>query len=163
MLVQEYIAEILDHQAPGEWEEEMRKAFSNERTSGDEEDTMDFDIDDLTGDDGSDSDSEIGSDEQDHDHGESSLRGKSEDSEDSDGDSLSTSLQSPGEVKIDPHSGWLGGPWEIPDRSLAERKVSRTLSPDLGLDEDDPIESSSDEIIRSSNAEDAKEIYGTPH
>ena len=34
MLVQEYIAEVLDPQPPSEWEEEMHKAFT---TSGDED------------------------------------------------------------------------------------------------------------------------------
>jgi len=64
MLVQEYIAEALDPQPPGEWDEEILKAFTAECTSEDEGDATDADID------GSDSNAEIDSDEQ----GESSCQ-----------------------------------------------------------------------------------------
>ena len=66
MLVQEYIAQVLDTQPPDEWKEDMHKAFTTGCTTEDEEEAAGVDSDDTPGHVGSDSDAEI-SDEQDDD------------------------------------------------------------------------------------------------
>jgi len=163
MLVQEYIAEVLDPQPSGEWEEEMRKAFTTGCTSEDEGDAVGVDIDDVTG--SHNFDGELDADEQDQDDGDAS-GGKSSSRNDSEGpddkkesndDSSSTSPRSPVEDEVPEDC------WAISDHLLNGRRVPQTFqadkSPDhipfdLVSDDDDPIESSSDKSIPSDDPED---------
>jgi len=87
MLVQEYIAEVLDPQPPAEWKEEMHQAFTAGCTSEDPGDAASVDIDDTAG---SDSDDEVDLDEQDQDNGDASEGESSSrtDSEDDDNSSI---------------------------------------------------------------------------